>query len=274
MTGQEPSDVLFIGNATTLIRHDGFTLLTDPNFLHRGQRAHLGYGLTSRRRTEPALNVGDLPPLDAIVLSHMHGDHWDRIARHGLDKRVPVITTRHLRRQGFTRAVGLRTWGEHRLHKNGRTLTVTSLPARHAPGPARYLLPPVMGSMLDFTRPDGQVDLRLHISGDTLLDPILCEIPVRFPGIDVGLVHLGGTKLLGLLVTMDAAQGVRWVRLIAPRVAVPVHYDDYTVFSSPLSAFRRAVARAGLSDRVRYAERGQAFPLPARTVPAAHAPRP
>lgn len=269
MTGQERSEVLFVGNATTLIRHGGFTLLTDPNFLHRGQHAYLGYGLTSRRRTEPALDVGDLPPLDAVVLSHMHGDHWDRITRRGLDRRVPIITTRHaarrLRRQGFTRAVGLRTWDEHRLHKNGRTLTVTSLPARHAPGPAQFLLPPVMGSMLDFTHPDGRLDLRLHLSGDTLVDPMLCEIPVRFPGIDVALVHLGGTKLLGtLLVTMDGTQGARWVRLIDPRMAVPIHYDDYTVFSSPLSDFRRAVDRAGLTDRVRYVGRGETFPLPSR----------
>lgn len=28
--------LLFIGNATTLIRYNGFNLLTDPNFLHRG----------------------------------------------------------------------------------------------------------------------------------------------------------------------------------------------------------------------------------------------
>ncbi|MGH3966882.1 MAG: MBL fold metallo-hydrolase, partial [Mycobacterium sp.] len=39
--------VTFVGNATTLIAADGLTLLTDPNFLHRGQRAYLGYGLVS-----------------------------------------------------------------------------------------------------------------------------------------------------------------------------------------------------------------------------------
>src|SRR5690606_23418519 len=43
--------VQFIGNATLLIRYGALTLLTDPNFLHRGQLAHLGYGLVSRRLT-------------------------------------------------------------------------------------------------------------------------------------------------------------------------------------------------------------------------------
>ncbi len=84
-------EVQFIGNATLLIRYGGLTLLTDPNFLHRGQRAHLGYGLVSRRLTEPAVDVADLPhaDLDAVVLSHLHGDHFDRVARRHLDRGCP-----------------------------------------------------------------------------------------------------------------------------------------------------------------------------------------
>jgi hypothetical protein len=65
--------ILFIGIATTLIRAAGFTILTDPNFLHRGDRAYLGMGLTTKRLTEPALSIGELPPLDFVVLSHHHG---------------------------------------------------------------------------------------------------------------------------------------------------------------------------------------------------------
>ena len=54
----EPADdvtMTFGGTATMLLRIGGFTLLTDPNFLHRGQKARLGYGLRARRLTEPAL---------------------------------------------------------------------------------------------------------------------------------------------------------------------------------------------------------------------------
>ncbi len=53
--------VTFVGNATTLISAGGLTLLTDPNFLHRWQHAHLGYGLVSKRLREPALNIDELP---------------------------------------------------------------------------------------------------------------------------------------------------------------------------------------------------------------------
>ncbi|NUW44133.1 MBL fold metallo-hydrolase [Nonomuraea rhodomycinica] len=268
MRKADGGSVLFIGNATTLIRYNGFTLLTDPNFLHRGQRAHLGYGLTSRRLLDPAMEVEDLPPLDAVVLSHLHGDHWDRVARAGLDQATPVITTPHaarrLRKQGFERAVGLRTWQEHQLRNGTDALTVTAVPARHAPGPAEALLPPVMGSVLEFRR-EGRVDLRLHISGDTLMDRRLHQIPRRFPDLDVGIVHLGGTKLLGaLMVTMDGRQGADWVDLISPRRVLPVHYDDYTVFSSGLDDFREHMERSGHADRVVHLDRGDTYTLPVR----------
>src|SRR3954465_14952465 len=115
IVSEETPSLYFIGTATTLIRYGEVTLLTDPNFLHRGERAYLGYGLTSKRLTEPAMRVDDLPALDAVLLSHRRGDHWDRRARKGLDHDLPVVTTRHAaahlrRRDGFPHAVGLRTW--------------------------------------------------------------------------------------------------------------------------------------------------------------------
>jgi hypothetical protein len=38
-------EVYFIGNATTLIRFGGITILTDPAFLHKGQHVDLGHGI-------------------------------------------------------------------------------------------------------------------------------------------------------------------------------------------------------------------------------------
>ncbi|MFI6513157.1 MBL fold metallo-hydrolase [Streptosporangium sp. NPDC050855] len=267
MSDRDEASVSFIGNATTLIRYNGFTILTDPNFLHRGQRAYLGYGLSTRRLTEPALSVDRLPPLDAVLLSHMHGDHWDRVARRGLDKGLPVVTTPHaarkLKRQGFGEAVGLNTWRDHELRGPGGSVRITSLPARHGPGLMNALMPPVMGSMLEFADPGGLVSLRLHVSGDTLMGRELDAIPRRFPDIDVGIVHLGGTKLLGMvMVTMDGRQGADWVTMINPRRVLPVHYDDYGVFSSPLSDFREEVERDGNGARVVYLARGESHPLP------------
>lgn len=259
--------VTFVGNATTLIAAGGFTLLTDPNFLHRGQHAYLGYGLVSRRLKEPALRIDELPPVDAIVLSHMHGDHWDRVAQKGLDHGLPVVTTpdaaKRLQRRGFAHARGLSTWGQHTLTKGGTTLTMTSLPGRHAPGWSRRLLPPVMGTMLEFAAGDGAPRRRLYISGDTLLVEELNEIPARFDAIDAGVLHLGGTRLpagprlpFGLTVTMDGRQGAELAAMLGLPKTLPVHFDDYGVFASPLADFTREMERRGLADRVVEVARG------------------
>ncbi|WP_127783589.1 MBL fold metallo-hydrolase [Rhodococcus sp. X156] len=275
MTAPGPSSaptgdsITFIGTATTLIRLGGFTVLTDPNFLHRGQRAYLGKGLWSTRLTEPAMQPGDLPALDAVVLSHLHGDHFDRVARHRLDKAVPIITTpqagRRLNSWGFV-TTGLTPWESTELaarpgavHTH-ETLTVESLPAIHARGVMGRLLPPVMGSLL-VHRAGGEVTRRVYVSGDTLTGDHLDEIHRRHPDIDVAVVHLGGTRVLLHTVTMDAAQGVDFLQRIQPDIAVPVHHDDYGVFRSPLSAFLSAASGAGLGERLRVPRRGETIPL-------------
>lgn len=60
MTDADAS-LTFIGNATALLRLGPFTLLTDPDFLHAGQRAYLGNGLWSKRLPGADL-VGLLQP--------------------------------------------------------------------------------------------------------------------------------------------------------------------------------------------------------------------
>lgn len=238
----------FVGTATTVLELGSFTLLTDPNFLHRGQRAYLGKGLWSPRLTEPALAIEDLPTIDAVLLSHLHGDHFDRVARRGLSRDQPVVTTpqaaRRLRRWGFA-SQGLEPWDEVELVHGHERLTITSVPGIHARGLLRAALPPVMGSVVEH-RVDGRLQHRLYISGDTLTGPHLDEIRQRFPAIDTAVAHLGGTRVLFHTVTMDADEGVDFVRRIEPRQAVPVHHSDYGVFQSPLKDFLHAAQQAGL----------------------------
>jgi len=253
----------FIGTATTLLRCAGFTILTDPNFLHRGQRAYLGKGLWSRRLTQPALRIDELPPLSAVVLSHLHGDHFDRVARRGLDRDVPLRTTPkaagRLRRYGFA-TQGLDTWERTTLTDGDEELTVESLPAIHARGVMGALLPPVMGSLLEH-RVAGDVVRRVMVSGDTLTGDHVDEIRERHPDVDVAVVHLGGTRVLLHTVTMDAVQGLDYLRRTAPKRAVPVHFDDYKVMKSPLSDFLAEVDRAGLRDTVTPVPRGRPVTL-------------
>jgi L-ascorbate metabolism protein UlaG (beta-lactamase superfamily) len=52
---------------------------------------------------------------------------------------------------------------------------------------------------------------------------------------------------------------VRFLQLVAPETAVPIHYDDYTVFKSPLNDFQAAVGAADLKTEVRYVARGDTY---------------
>ncbi|MFC0629021.1 MBL fold metallo-hydrolase [Kribbella deserti] len=255
--------IMFVGNATTIIRLGSFTLLTDPNFLRRGQRAYLGKGLWTRRLTDPAMGINELPALDAVVLSHLHGDHFDRVARRGLDRAVPVVTTEpaasRLSRYGFA-THPLSTWQSYQQTRGEETLTVESLPGIHARGLLGALLPPVMGSMLTYRSGNG-LERKIYISGDTLTGDHLDAIHERHPHIDAAVTHLGGTRVLFHTVTMDAAQGLDFVRRVRPRVVVPVHYDDYRIFRSPLGDFLAALDGDATRWHVSTPIRGESVPL-------------
>jgi L-ascorbate metabolism protein UlaG (beta-lactamase superfamily) len=255
--------IFFIGNATTLIRYAGFTILTDPNFLHQHDVAHLGYGLRSRRRTNPAMELEDLPPVDFVLLSHFHEDHFDRLVIQKLNKTLPIVTTKHaakaLQRRGFQSTHAITTWDSITIAKGENRLRITAMPGRHGPSIIGHLLPPVMGSVLEWQSPHDRTMLRLYITGDTLVYPDIKNIPHRSPNIDLALLHLGGARALGVLVTMDGKQGVEMVKIINPTIAVPIHYNDYDVMKSSLDDLQREVAAAGLEDRMRYLHHGDTY---------------
>lgn len=263
--GPGSGSVFFVGNATVLLRAAGFTVLTDPTFIHKHEQTWLGYGLRTTRLTDPAIEIGELPPIDLVLLSHFHGDHFDQVAERDLDKGLPIVTTaesaRELNERGFRSTHALETWETLTVAKGGAELAITATPGRHGPPLSNHALPEVMGSVLEF-RPvawAGAGRFRLYITGDTLVIDDLKELPRRYPDLDLALLHLGGTTVFGVMVTMDGKQGVRMLKLANPRRAIPIHFDDYDVFRSPLADFRQEVEAAGLTDRVHYLDRGETY---------------
>ncbi len=255
--------VFFIGTATMLLRYAGFTILTDPNFLHQGDHVHLGGGLTSARLTNPALELDQLPPFDLVLLSHLHEDHFDRFVQENLDKGTTIVSTPEatiaLRHKGFTLLEPLHTWETLTVTKGDFSLRITAMPGKHGPGIMNSILPSVMGSMLEFQDNTGKTLVRLYVSGDTLLFEDLQQIPQRYPDIDLAMLHLGGTRIFGILLTMDAMQGIEAVKLINAQKNIPIHYNDYTVMKSPLEDFKALVTMSNLEDRVHYMEHGDTY---------------
>jgi L-ascorbate metabolism protein UlaG (beta-lactamase superfamily) len=113
------------------------------------------------------------------------------------------------------------------------------------------MLPPVMGSMLEFSNLAGKTPLRIYIIGDTLLHDHRRKIPRHYPEIDLALLHLGGTKIMGVMLTMNGKQGVEVLKIMAPKTAIPIHYNDYNFFKSLLEDFKQAVEAAELGQLVK-----------------------
>jgi len=264
----DEGDVYFIGNATTLIRFCGLRILTDPAFLHKGEHVYLGHGIWARREVEPACQIADLPPIDLVVLSHYHGDHFDDVAAQELDKKLPIVSTgdavAKLSSLGFEQGYPLDTWESLMVQKGDATLTITAMPAKHATEEAvNELLMPVNGHLLDFSRNDDHL-YRLYITGDTMLVASLEDIPRRYPDIDLGLIHTGGTTFLVTVVTMTGEQGVKAVEITKPRIAIPIHYNDFSVFLSGLGDFKKAAQASTTSTEFVYLAHGETYAFTAK----------
>jgi L-ascorbate metabolism protein UlaG (beta-lactamase superfamily) len=94
-----------------------------------------------------------------------------------------------------------------------------------------------------------------------------------FPDIDLGLIHAGGTTLFLTVVTMTGEQAVRAVEIVRPRTAIPIHYNDYSVFRSGLDDFRQAAARSLADTAFRYLAHGETYTFSSKVQPLGYQSR-
>src|ERR1035438_10282670 len=67
--------ITWMGHSSLLIEIDGKRILTDPVW---GERASFASFIGPKRFFEPPLPLDQLPPLDAVIISHDHYDHLDQ----------------------------------------------------------------------------------------------------------------------------------------------------------------------------------------------------
>jgi N-acyl-phosphatidylethanolamine-hydrolysing phospholipase D len=129
--------VTWIGHASFLVQLPGINLLTDPMF---SDRASPFRRFGPRRFRPPALALDELPPIDAVLLSHDHYDHLDGATVTGLRDRfgdgltwfTPLGYRRWFYRRGVRRVVELDWWQEAVTEPHGEAAArITALPARH-----------------------------------------------------------------------------------------------------------------------------------------------
>ena len=106
----------WLGHSTVLLKVDGFTILTDPVL---GSRCGVRIGPVTvglKRLVAPALVRAQLPPIDLIVLSHAHFDHFDQATLRALEgsgtKVITAPSTSDLLRVKRYSSVRELNWGE------------------------------------------------------------------------------------------------------------------------------------------------------------------
>lgn len=83
----------WLGHSTVLLKLDGFTVLTDPVF---SPRVGLNLGpmtLGIKRLVDVAAPLAKLPPIDLILLSHAHMDHFDLPSLRALESPSTHVVT-------------------------------------------------------------------------------------------------------------------------------------------------------------------------------------
>lgn len=89
----DKASLTWIGHATFLLQFKGLNILTDPQF---SERASPVTWAGPRRVVPPALQIDQLPEIDAVVISHDHYDSLDvatvrALSRHNRERRLAFI---------------------------------------------------------------------------------------------------------------------------------------------------------------------------------------
>ena len=247
--------VTFIGHSSFFLQIGGKNIVIDPNFAR--------WIFVLKRLRRPGLRVRDLPPIDAVLVTHAHFDHLHRpslraiarLSRWRSGKRPAIVVPRHLHDLvsglGYGRVVELSWWESASFGD----LQVTHVPARH--WGARIVR--------DMHRGYGGYVLRAGVhsvyhAGDTAyfngfyeigerLHPQLALLPIgAYHPASYRAVHASPEDALQAFLDL----GARWM--------VPMHYGtfrlSYEPVDEPLQRLRAEAKRRKIDKRVRVLDEG------------------
>lgn len=213
--------VIWVGHATALVQIDDKLVLTDPVFT-----STVGQG--SKRLVEPGLDPDKLPPVDAVVISHLHFDHLSLGSLSMIEDKVRMLL---MPRGGVTYltdfdfpVVELDRW--QAWEKNG--LRVTAVPVDHVG--FRYgiddawMKESFTGYVIEYH------GIKVYFGGDTAYaQRFFVETGERFPGIDLALLPIGPIEPRSIMrrFHLDPSEALQAFFDLRARRMVPIHYDTF-----------------------------------------------
>lgn len=256
--------ITWIGHSTLLIEIDGLRILTDPVWSDHAAPSPL-FGV--KRFYAPPLSLDDLPPLDAVVLSHDHYDHLDEQTIRALATRVPRFIAplgvgAHLEYWGVApdRILEQDWWDTVELTTPaGTSVTVACTPARHFSG--RFITDRAATLWAGWAFLGAEK--RVFYSGDTAMFPGFAEIGDRLGPFDVTLMEVGAYNPDWTDVHMGPEQAVEAHQRVRGGVMVPVHWGTFNLafhsWTEPAERVRAATEALGIP--VAYPRPGESLTL-------------
>lgn len=210
----------WFGHSTVILEIDGHRILTDPMWSERA--SPFGW-IGPRRWYSPPIAIADLPPIDAVVISHDHYDHLDYPTIVSLNERinrfvVPLGIGAHLEYWGVPqeKIVELDWWERTKV----RDLEIVCTPARHATGRFLFDFDAKLWASWAFLGSRNKA----WFSGDTGLFPGLAEIGRRLGPFDLTLIEAGQYHGTWPDWHVGPEQAVEAHRLVRGGVMFPIHW--------------------------------------------------
>jgi L-ascorbate metabolism protein UlaG (beta-lactamase superfamily) len=237
----------WMGHSTVLVEIDGVRVLLDPIWSDRCSPVSFA---GPRRFFAPPLPLEEVPPIDAVLVSHDHYDHLDvptvkALASRGTRFIVPLGIGAHLARWGVAadKITDLDWYEESGV---GDTLRVTATPARHYSGRSLWQNQALWSSWV-ITGPQH----RVYYSGDSGYGPHLAEIGARFGPFDLALVKIGASDPTWKQIHMDPEEAVQTARDVRAAVMQGVHWGTFNLayhdWFEPADRAAERAARDGVS---------------------------
>ncbi|NTS33963.1 MBL fold metallo-hydrolase [Phyllobacterium sp. BT25] len=205
-------------NATLKLDYAGSVILIDPDFGRKHSRPSFTGRSPNPMVELPASTDEILEGVDFVLVSHLHADHFDKVAQDRVPKHLPLICQPGdedtIRSFGFLDVTplydDLTIDGIHVKRREGN----------HGSGPVLEKMGKVMGFTIE-----GEGEPSIYWAGDTILYPPVREtIETAEP--DIIITHSCGAKWDDVFIVMDAEQTSDVCEIAAPHTRViAVHME-------------------------------------------------